>query len=734
MAELAIVVSAKNQAGAALGSLQGQLAGVERQVNGLKAGLQSAGQALQGFGAGMSLGVTAPLAGMGLMAINAASDLNESMSKVDVVFGENAAEIQAWSETPAEGFGQSRQQALEAAGTFGNLFDALGMSEAATAEMSTGLVELASDLASFNNIDPPEALEKLRAGIVGETEPLRTLGVNLTAAAVEAKALEMNLAASAKELTESDKVTARYALIMESTANAQGDFARTADGLANSQRILTAELADASANLGTMLLPYMLQAVQAVSQLVVWFGALSPEMQQFAVIGAVAAAAIGPLAGILGTVLTVVSALISPIGLVVVAVGLLAGAWAMNLGGIQEFTAALTGGLQPAIEAISSGAVSLESVLGELGAVLLGIGTDTYDTTDNIRDLTLALTGSQDAANQVEAGLRTIGATLQGFGAQVALVAGMVGAFLAPALANVQTAFGEMMTGFAGLGPQVEGLGVAFGNLLTAVEPIATVIGVGLVVAFDLLLNTLAEVMRVLPTVVGNAMTLITMWINLMAANIKNTIALVQAMIAGDWDSAWKLAQQIAKDNFGFIEQAFRTLWSNITLIGASILTAIKNTFNDMLAYLTSLNLPNPFAGFKGVIDAVVTAIGKVQTMINNLSGFLSGLSFPNPFAGWSFPEPPDWVKWLMGGGGSGGTGNNAIGSQNWRGGMTMVGETGPELVMLPRGSRIFGAQETQRMAAAPAGVAVTVESMVVRSEMDIHEIAYRVADLLARG
>ena len=87
-----------------------------------------------------------------------------------------------------------------------------------------------------------------------------------------------------------------------------------------------------------------------------------------------------------------------------------------------------------------------------------------------------------------------------------------------------------------------------------------------------------------------------------------------------------------------------------------------------------------------------------------------------------------------MGGCGSGGNGNNAIGSQNWRGGMTMVGETGPELVMLPRGSRIFGAQETQRMAAAPAGVAVTVESMVVRSEMDIHEIAYRVADLLARG
>lgn len=726
MAELAIVVSAKNQAGAALGSLQGQLAGVEKQVNGLKAGLQSAGQALQGFGAKMSLGVTAPLAGMGLMAVNAASDLSESLSKVDVVFDENAAAIEAWSQTAAQSFGISQQQALESAGTFGNLFDALGMGKDATAEMSTGLVQLASDLASFNNIDPTEALEKLRAGIVGETEPLRTLGVNLTAAAVEAKALEMNLAATAKELTESDKVTARYALIMESTANAQGDFARTADGLANSQRILKAELTDASAALGTMLLPYMLQAVQAVSQLVGWFGSLSPAMQQFAAIGAVAAAAIGPLAGILGTVLTVVSALISPIGLVVAAVGLLAGAWAMNLGGIQEFTASLTSGLQPALEGLQP---AFEQTITGLQEYALSVQDAGFGSSEAAESISLLPAALQPLATGFDQAM----VALQGFMAQAGLVAGMVGAFLAPALANLQTAFGEMMTGFAGLGPQLEGLGVAFGNLLTAVEPIATVIGVGLVVAFDLLLNTLAEVMRVLPTVVGNAITLITMWINLMAANIKNTIALIQAMISGDWDSAWKLAQQIAKDNFGFIEQAFRTLWSNITLIGAAILTAIKNTFNDMLSYLSSLNLPNPFAGFKGVIDAVVTAIGKVQSMMDDLSGFLSGLSFPNPFAGWAFPEPPDWVKWLMGGGGSGGTGNNAIGSQNWRGGMTMVGETGPELVMLPRGSRIFGAQETQRMAAAPAGVAVTVESMVVRDDRDIYSLAYQVADILTR-
>ena len=104
--------------------------------------------------------------------------------------------------------------------------------------MSTGLVQLAADLASFNNLNPEEVFLKLQSGIVGEVEPMRALGVNLSAAAVNAKALQMGLVNANGELTEQAKIMARYALIMEQTGNAQGDFARTSDGLANSTRIL----------------------------------------------------------------------------------------------------------------------------------------------------------------------------------------------------------------------------------------------------------------------------------------------------------------------------------------------------------------------------------------------------------------------------------------------------------------------------------------------------------------
>lgn len=201
-------------------------------------------------------------------SIKLASDLGESINKVNVAFGESGQEILDWSQNSAKALGQSRGQALEAASSFGLLFSTMGVGQKQSVEMSKGLVQLAADMASINNITPEEALEKLRAGLVGEVEPLRTVGVLLNAAAVEAKALELGLAPSTKAITEQDKVMARYALILEQTALTQGDFARTSDGLANSQRTLAGQLDDLSAKFGNFLLPIKTAFITGLSDLI----------------------------------------------------------------------------------------------------------------------------------------------------------------------------------------------------------------------------------------------------------------------------------------------------------------------------------------------------------------------------------------------------------------------------------------------------------------------------------
>lgn len=189
-------------------------------------------------------------------AISAASDLAESQGKVSVVFGEQAKEIEAWAATASTAFGQSKQQALEAAGTYGNLFQAFGVGRKESATMSKSLVELAADLASFNNTSVDDALLALRSGLSGETEPLKRFGIAVNDARLKEEALRLGLIKTTKDaLTPGAKAQAAYALIMKDSALAQGDFARTSDGLANRTRILKARFADIQAEIGTKLLP-----------------------------------------------------------------------------------------------------------------------------------------------------------------------------------------------------------------------------------------------------------------------------------------------------------------------------------------------------------------------------------------------------------------------------------------------------------------------------------------------
>lgn len=189
-------------------------------------------------------------------AIDSASDLTESMTKNQVVFGKVNDEVLKFSKG-ADAIGLSDAAALKATGTFGNLFRAVGLTEEQSAKFSTSLTGLAADLASFNNTSIDEALEAIRSGMVGETEPLKRFGVNMNEATLKAKAMALGLSDGKGVLDANVKSQAAYALIMEQTSLAQGDFARTSGGLANKQRIFGARMEELKAKIGAGLLPIM---------------------------------------------------------------------------------------------------------------------------------------------------------------------------------------------------------------------------------------------------------------------------------------------------------------------------------------------------------------------------------------------------------------------------------------------------------------------------------------------
>ena len=259
-------------------------------VDGLNKSLKAATQDVETFGdkmgkvgkaVGAALAAAAVAAGamavkIGVDAVKAASDLSETISKVGVLFGDTAKDIEKFASQAAGSLGQTKQQALDAAATFATFGKAAGLSGKDLSNFSIDFVKLSSDLASFNNTSPEQAINAIGAALRGEAEPLRAYGVLLDDASMRQKALELGIISSTKNaLTPQQKVLAAQALIYEQTSAAQGDFERTSDGLANKTRILTAQLENAKVTIGDALLPIVLELATFVSDKVI------PIIEQF---------------------------------------------------------------------------------------------------------------------------------------------------------------------------------------------------------------------------------------------------------------------------------------------------------------------------------------------------------------------------------------------------------------------------------------------------------------------
>jgi hypothetical protein len=226
----------------------------------------------KGLGAGLGLG--AGIAAFGALdsavsgivgsfgkAVDAASDFREASALGGQVFEDNADQIEAWAETAAESMGASATEAINLSAQFGNAFKNVGFSLDETTAKSMELAELAGDLGSAFNRSSEEAATALRSGLLGESEPLRAFGVFLSDAAVKTKAVELGIADLGDELTDQQKVTARYAIIMESTADSAGMFGRDTDSLADAQKRLGAQVENIARNLGEKLVPVLAEVV-----------------------------------------------------------------------------------------------------------------------------------------------------------------------------------------------------------------------------------------------------------------------------------------------------------------------------------------------------------------------------------------------------------------------------------------------------------------------------------------
>ena len=217
--------------------------------------------------AGVAIGAAGAFLGK---AVNSASNLSESVNAVNVAFGSSAKSILALGENAATSLGLSKTEFNEAAVAFSAFAERIVGKGGDTTKFIQELTTRAADFASVYNLKGgvAEALERFRSGLAGQTEPLAKFGVNLLDTEVKAYAVENRIAAVGKELTATEKVQARFGLLMQETSKTAGDFANTSDGLANGMRILQKQVADTEAEIGEQLLPVMADLLPIVRDLV----------------------------------------------------------------------------------------------------------------------------------------------------------------------------------------------------------------------------------------------------------------------------------------------------------------------------------------------------------------------------------------------------------------------------------------------------------------------------------
>ncbi len=240
-AELAMILRVRNEASAGLRSAADDVERVSKRMSNI--------------GNAMTIGVTLPALAAGGAVLKMAANAIESENLFEVSMKGMSGAAREFSEKVSEALGLNAYEIRRQVGDWNVLLRQLGANEEAAYGMSKGLTMLAYDLASFRNLNPEEVFAKLRSGMVGETEAVKSLGIVLTEINMKQFALDNGIIKTSRDLTESEKMLIRYRMIVEKSAEAQGDLARTMDSPINQMRRMEAQTKALMISLGMELMP-----------------------------------------------------------------------------------------------------------------------------------------------------------------------------------------------------------------------------------------------------------------------------------------------------------------------------------------------------------------------------------------------------------------------------------------------------------------------------------------------
>jgi TP901 family phage tail tape measure protein len=319
--------------------------------------------------------------------------------------------------------------------------------------------------------------------------------------------------------------------------------------------------------------------------------------------------------------------------------------------------------------------------------------------------------------------------------AQFMAVATMIVAFFAPSFARVGEAFAGLPVALAPLLPKLAELGAAFGGLVTSLQPFIALIGGVLAVAAAFGVNAFAAVIERLPQIVGPIIDQVTAAFRLISTVLTEVWAAVKAAIDGDWTTVWASAKTVFQEFATFFRGTIVRFSKLTATVFGAVYDAVVNTLTDLGIDITPLldgikaTWETVWTAVKNALTPVTDAVTAVQTAVQNFSNWLGGLTLPNPFA--PLADAAGAVNAALGFGG--GEEPKAGGSSYAGGGLTMVGERGPEAVVMPAGSRVLTNGQTNNLqGSSGTTINVNFSGVKIGRDMDLQQIGYGLANQIA--
>jgi phage-related protein len=746
-----IIVRTRDETGPGVSSasqkanvLQGIFQGIGQKAAGMIAELP--GKAIEFFGD----------------AISKASDLGETVSKNQTIFGAASKELLVWAETAPKSLGMTKQAALDATGTLGNLFTQLGITADQARKMSQANVQLATDFASFHNADPTEVLDAMTAAYRGEYDAVQRFVPVLNGAKVEEEALAMTHKKSAKELTEKDKALAVDAIMLKNAGAASGDFARTSDSAANRARIAAASFDEMKTKIGNALLPAYTALLGVIT------GQFFPAMEN---VGRIIASVVSPA---FETAKDAVRLFIGTFTGDGAEVSNISGVWMNRIidlaAQVRYFVDEFVGGMRAVVAAFQAGDGDITSsgfpgfmervgyiarlvfdwMAANIPPILDAIGGAFQRAMDVIAPFWENIKGNENLLITVAYILGTlVVAAVVALTMSMASLAVSVIAATWPFLAIVAVIF-AVITAVRYAYDNWEwfrtGVQTVVEWLIANVPPILEAIRAAVEVAFTWIVtvavpfiqNAFASFMgflqgTLLPAVqtvwnaiysaVETAVNFITPIISFLVDVIAMNFGHIAEIAQNIWDmirniisNVWQIISNIIQLGLNLITGNWGAAWENVKNIFSAVWDTIRNVVANGVGIIRELlqglgSFIGNIAGrmFEGIKNGFINAINWVIDRWNGLSFTLPRVDFMGKTLGGNTISVPRIGRLAQGG---------------ITGGLALVGERGPELINLPQGSRVTPAGQTAAMLSAAQPIGGNVINLYVggsiRSDRDL--------------